>query len=202
MSIEASDVDRLTHHPFLSRHSAGTVAKKHLTNDYYDTPDQILRSHNMALRVRFDGEKYIQTLKQKGRESSGGLSVRGEWEWVLPGPEIDLKRVQPEIWPKTVIGELDRLVKVFRTDFDRTTWRLQVSAEGQATAVVEMALDQGAVVAGAARTTLLEVEFELVEGDTDVLIKVSNLLGEIVPLEPDNISKAEKGYRLLDLGAR
>ncbi|HCL37363.1 MAG TPA: CYTH domain-containing protein, partial [Marinobacter hydrocarbonoclasticus] len=42
-----------------------------------------------ALRVRQAGDRYIQTLKTQG-EFVNGAHRRQEWEWDLPGPDLDL----------------------------------------------------------------------------------------------------------------
>lgn len=206
MSIDERDVERLFHHPFIARHSDGQPAKKHLVNQYFDTPEQILRKNAMALRIRFDGSTYIQTLKQKGK-SRNGLTVRGEWEWTLDGPNIDPRRVPFDIWPADIKNCLDRLIPLFRTDFQRTAWLLQIDPEiksdRKSPARVEISLDQGIVVAetghGAnTEETILEVEFELMAGDTDVLLEIPETLGKEIRLTPCNISKAERGYRLVN----
>jgi len=208
LSIDEADVDRLAHHPFIVRHAEGPAVRKYLINHYFDTPEQILRLSAMALRVRFDGSVYVQTLKQKG-ESRNGLTVRGEWEWAVNGPDPDLTRVPPDIWPPAVKSCLDRLAPAFRTEFQRTLWTLKIDAEAgsrlRTPARVEMALDRGMVTTAAKQGAggeepILEVEFELLEGDTEALFEMSRLLGEEIHLTPSNISKAERGYRLLNLG--
>lgn len=200
------DVDRLFHHPFIARHTAGPVRKRHLINHYFDTPGQILRQHEMALRIRFDGSAYVQTLKRKGT-GRDGLTVRGEWEWEVGGPNIEPQHVPFDLWPSALGNCLNRLVPLFRTDFLRTVWPLQFSFENRSDvkkpARVEMSLDQGVVAVdddhgAAGEEPILEVEFELQEGDTDALFEISRRLGEEIRLVPGNISKAERGYRLLD----
>jgi inorganic triphosphatase YgiF len=69
-------------------------------------------------------------------------------------------------------------------------------------AKVEMALDQGEVVArskkGHLQDSILEVELELQEGEPEVLFAIADLLGEEIHLAPSDISKAMRGYRLLN----
>lgn len=206
MSIDETDVGRLFCHPFIARHSVGQPVLKHLFNRYFDTPEQILRENAMAFRIRFDGSAYVQTLKQKGK-GRNGLSVRGEWEWIVNGPNIEPNRVPSDIWPPELRNCLDRLAPLFRTDFQRTMWTLQIcSGSGfdlQNPARVEMSLDQGIVATEkghetTGEETIIEVEFELLEGDTEVLFEISRRLGEGIHLIPCDISKAERGYRLLN----
>ena len=204
LGIQREDVDRLVHHPFLKKCSAGSPATKHLINYYYDTPGQDLRAHGMALRIRFDGEHYIQTLKTRGKGIKG-LKVRGEWEWRVDGFQIELNRMPPDVCPPDLRAKLDRLTPVFQTDFERMAWLLRIPAEEQfniqVSASVEMALDQGEVVThtekGRVCDAILEMELELQEGDPEVLFRISDLLGRDIHLVASDISKARRGYRLL-----
>ena len=62
---------------------------------YFDTPQRELRRHGMALRLRHDGSRWIQSLKTRG-SSRGGLHSRREWEFDrrTPGLELALFAVQ------------------------------------------------------------------------------------------------------------
>jgi len=207
MSIGEIDVERLFLHPFIVRHTTGPVIKKHLINHYFDTPDQLLRRHAMALRIRFDGSTYVQTLKQKGK-SRDGLTIRGEWEWEVNGLNVEPKRVPSDLWPPALKDCPDRLIPRFRTDFHRTLRSLRIHPQTlpgrQKPTRVEMSLDQGVVTTDTGHgtagdeATILEVEFELLEGDADVLIEISRRLAADISLTPCDVSKAERGYRLLD----
>jgi inorganic triphosphatase YgiF len=71
---------------------------------------------------------------------------------------------------------------------------------------VEAAIDQGEVVAEVnggspaaqvRRMPICEIELELKRGDEAVLHALAAELGRLVPgLAPDNVSKAQRGYRL------
>jgi inorganic triphosphatase YgiF len=205
MCIDEADVKRLFRHPFIDRHAKGPAVKKHLINHYFDTPDQVLRQNAMAFRIRFDGNRYIQTLKQKGK-SRDGLTVRGEWEWVLEGPHIDTKRVPADIWPPALKDSPECLKPIFRTDFMRTQLCLEFSfgtgLHIKNPARVEMSLDRGFVTTdigqgAAGGEEILEVEFELLDGTPHVLLEISKHLKGDIRLTPCNMSKAERGYRLL-----
>jgi inorganic triphosphatase YgiF len=203
--IDEADLHRLFRHPFINRHVLGPVVKKHLINHYFDTPDQILRQNDMALRIRFDGRQYIQTLKKKG-ESRDGLAVRGEWEWVLEDSHIDIQRVPFDIWPPALRNCPERLTPIFRTDFHRTQLLLEISS-GTGLHIddpvrVEMSLDRGFVTTDIGKGTaggdkILEVEFELLDGPPQALMEISRHLKGDIRLTPCDISKAERGYRRL-----
>ena len=203
LTIDRRDIDSLIRHPFISRYLAGPVTRKRLINHYYDTPDQMLRRLHMALRVRWDGEVYIQTLKHKG-QSRNGLTDREEWEWPLGGPGLDIALVPMALWPASLRPHLHTFVPLFETNFERTLWPLTIPAGGfsdaNIPAKIEMALDQGKIIAVAGQCDLedeiLEVELELLEGDPDILYLIRRRLEETVRLTPGDVSKAERGYLL------
>ncbi len=206
LTIDRADVDRFLHHAFVSRYLAGPVTRKRLINRYFDTPDQVFRRHHMALRIRWNGETYIQTLKHKG-ESRNGLTDRGEWEWPLDGPGLDTDLVPMDLWPAPVRPHLDTLVPLFETNFERTLWPLGIPpgsfSKNRIPARVEMALDQGVIrVAGGAsfpEKEILEVELELLEGEPDILHSIRAQLAGDIRLTPGDLSKAERGYRLIGI---
>jgi triphosphatase len=93
-------------------------------------------------------------------------------------------------------GAAPDLIELFRTNFTRTLW--QVAHNG---ATVEAAIDQGEVIAEVngetRRAPILEVELELKSGDEAALHALADELCANVPgLAPDDISKAQRGYRL------
>jgi triphosphatase len=173
--------------------------KIQLANVYFDTPTLALAKAKSALRLRRTPDAWLQTYKTAG-EARGGMHSRHEWEMPVKGEalEIDallaacdddharhaLKEAAPEI------GAL------FHTDFSRVIW--DVEHEG---AQIEVALDLGEVradVAGEKRTTSIsELEMELKSGDEAALSTLSaELRGRFIDLQPEDVSKAQRGYRL------
>jgi triphosphatase len=89
-----------------------------------------------------------------------------------------------------------RIAPLFRTDFTRTLWNLE---EGDNR--IEAALDEGEVSLGEGAqrqtTPIVEIELELKRGDEAALHRVAKILSERIPgLKGDDVSKAERGYRL------
>ena len=170
------------------------AVEQQLTSRYYDTPDCALRRHGMALRLRHEDGRWVQTLKSGGRVKDG-LSARMELDQPSDGATLDFSGVpdaalralleSPEVGP--------RLVHRFTTDFRRTAQRLDYP-DGT---VVELALDRGEVRAGDAVAPLSELELELLSGNPDRLRELGSLLRRLLPLAPEGLSKAERGYRLL-----
>ncbi|MDF3936146.1 inorganic triphosphatase, partial [Pseudomonas citronellolis] len=151
----------------------------------------------VALRLRRDGEQYIQTLKSRGH-SVAGLSERNEWDWYLDKPELDLSKLDDSCWP-AALADLDKsqLQPIFSTDFNRQ--RAEIAwGRGKAKVALEAALDLGKVVAGEREEEICELELELRQGEPEALLELAAELAADLPLMPCDISKAERGYRLFD----
>ncbi|MFC4258382.1 CYTH domain-containing protein [Marinobacter lacisalsi] len=165
--------------------------EKTLVNRYYDTPAGDLNRQKVALRVRQAGDEFIQTLKTQG-EFVDGAHRRQEWEWPLMGTDLNIGLIAD-----TPVGQdvnLADLKPVFETNFVRRILMLE-SAE----AIVECALDQGSVLAGEQRRDLCELELELKQGNSAVLLDWARALTATVPVFLNLISKAEQGYALAGL---
>ena len=162
--------------------------QKLLVNRYYDTPDAALNRARAALRVRQSGNRYIQTLKTQG-EFVDGAHRRQEWEWPLPGPELDLSLL--ESTPVKQQLDLQQLRVAFETNFTRQVIMLET-----ADAVVEVAVDSGEIVGGVQSRALHEVEFELKSGNPASLMSWARMLSDEVPVFLNLVSKAEQGYYL------
>ena len=90
-----------------------------------------------------------------GGSAAAGLHQRGECEAQVAQPRLDFTRFDdPHLAGLFADARLrDALVPAFVTDFSRTT-RLLTLADGS---VVEVAFDQGEVVAGRRRDALCEI---------------------------------------------
>lgn len=180
----------LRRHPRLNGVTPETA---HLGNTYFDTPEGDLARAQMALRLRRNGDRLVQTLKTPG-QGSGGLSTRGEWEWKVDGPGLDLGGLAA-LPPMATLGDtlLDRLEPTFITDFRRETWQLRLGETR-----IELALDQGEIRANGQSVAIRELELELKAGDPGRLTELASSLAESVPLRPSDTSKAARGVALQD----
>lgn len=194
LAIPAQAGDLLKQHRVLQQ--ARSYDSKELINIYFDTDNLDLNRARVALRVRKAGDQYIQTLKTAGN-GSGGLHQRGEWEWTVKGPELELEHIDPSLWPAPLDADYlaQNLKPAFETNFTRKKWLLDVSFD-QMQAEIEMVLDNGAAIAGEHRDTISEIELELVSGNSDLLFKIAHDLSDEIPIQLSNISKAQRGYRL------
>ncbi|PID43820.1 MAG: adenylate cyclase [Proteobacteria bacterium] len=159
-----------------------------LVNRYYDTPDFQLNRHRMALRIRKQNDRFIQTLKTMG-SSAGGLHRRGEWEWQLPGDNLDLALLQEAAWPGGI--DIQSLKPAFETNFDRTRITLRFHQSE-----IEVAIDQGEVCSSGQVMPLCEIEFELKNGEVADLFGIARLMAQTIPFQVSDVSKGERGYFL------
>src|SRR5690554_3662255 len=172
----------------LAQPEAKPGGQKLLVNRYYDTPDAALNRARAALRVRQSGNRYIQTLKTQG-EFVDGAHRRQEWEWPLPGPELDLSLL--ESTPLKQLLDLQKLQVAFETNFNRQVVMLET-----VDALVEVAIDSGEILGGGQSRALNEVEFELKSGNPAALMSWAKALADEVPVFLNLVSKAEQGYFL------
>lgn len=187
----------LREHPLLKKRNKSGWERRELFNQYFDTPERDLAGAKVALRLRRDGDEFIQTLKTRG-QSVAGLSERNEYDWKLAKAKLDLKKLDDECWPAQ-LAELDKktIKPIFTTDFVRE--RAEIAwGRGKSKVVIEAALDLGKVIVGKQSEEICELELELREGEPAALLELAAELAATLPLMPCDISKAERGYRLFD----
>lgn len=200
LRVSRETLAALRDHPLLKKRNKSGWEQRELFNQYFDTPSRDLAAAKVALRLRRDGEQFIQTLKTRG-QSVAGLSERNEWDWYLAKAKLDLKKLDDSCWP-AALAELDKkqLVPIFTTDFVREKAEI-AWGRGKAKVVIEAALDLGKVLAGEGEEEICELELELRQGEPEALLELAAELAADLALMPCDISKAERGYRLFDAGS-
>ncbi len=191
--LEPAQKERLRALSFFGRWSASQPSRKRLVSVYYDTSDLALRSRGVGFRVRSVGERWVQTLKTD--RGGSGFFKREEHETPVEGnrPDFEALRGSAFAFLRDDASLRDRLRPVFTTDFEREKWLLTRGGTR-----VEMALDEGSVYTEQAATPLFEVELELVSGEQGLLFLAALELAESLPLRLETISKAARGYRLIE----
>lgn len=168
---------------------------RRLANVYFDTPERDLERERIALRLRGDGERFVQTVKTAG-SGRGGLHTRGEWETPVAGEALDAPWLSSLcLSPLDQPALIERLVPVYRTDFDRTCWQIEQESHH-----IELSLDVGEIVVGAQQVAIFELELELKRGDQKALWALADSLAEHCALRPANASKAARAAALRDGG--
>ncbi|MCW8334392.1 CYTH and CHAD domain-containing protein [Vibrio paucivorans] len=166
---------------------------RELGNTYFDTPDNWLRQHDTGLRIRRFDDVFVQTVKTSGRVVAG-LHQRPEYNAEHTCNEPQLSLHPEDIWPsgRGIDTLQSQLIALFSTNFTREQWLVGMADGSQ----VEIAFDQGAVIAGDKEEPICEVEFELKSGQTDALFTLARMFNEDGGMRLGNLSKAAKGYRL------
>jgi triphosphatase len=182
----------------LARAVATPLAQRQrLQAAYFDTADRRLAAAGLALRLRREGRRWVQTLKGRG----DGLMARAEHEVPVAGGSA-LPRLEPSRHAGTPVG--DSLIAlladgaalhvVYRTDVMRT--RRSVASGG---ARIEIAHDRGHIEAGSgARVAVDEIEFELLSGPPVALLELAHRWADRHGLWWDVRTKSERGFRLAE----
>jgi inorganic triphosphatase YgiF len=140
---------------------ASEEVSKSLENVYFDTPDLRLRKLGYAFRIRKDGKRLVQTLKSK---DVGGKAIarRREWSSVVTGLTPDVEKIGDKDI-RHDIGELapGDLVPIFTTKVRRRQRLVKRADDAGRISVIEVAFDQGEIIAGARSEPIGEIEFEL-----------------------------------------
>jgi triphosphatase len=169
-------------------------AARSLVSTYYDTPDRALDKRRIVLRVRRSGRAAPLIGVKWPPQLNGEAFSRGEVEARGHVGEFDLSLLGEDIAAELgqIIGDRT-LEPQFETRIKRRT-RLITAG----TARIEIAFDEGDIVAGDRRAHVAEVELELKSGDAADLYDFALRALEAAPLRLDVASKSERGFRLVD----
>ncbi len=180
------------------------VVRQRLRAAYWDTPDGRLAERNIALRVRQEGRRWVQTVKGLGESllhrQEHNVPLPGRWPPGGPAAE-------PSRHAGTAIGaELQKALKgasaiECRYTTDVLRLRLWVEAghdAGKAAngSAVEVVFDAGEVRAGEARSPVCEVEIELKRGDAALLFDTARSGIAAHGLWISGVTKSARGERL------
>jgi len=203
LALDPAVMPALLRHPAVKALRRTRMRTTRLANVYYDTPDSLLATEGIALRVRRAGRRWVQTIK--GPPESGvaagagaGLQARAEYEWPLPGPTLDLTRLATTPWRGLVAKATKRgeLVRCFTTDFERRTIPLRFPDGTLALLCVDRGEIRATREGRARRAPIAEVEIELETGAPANLFGLALALAADLPLAVMTVSKAERGHAL------
>jgi inorganic triphosphatase YgiF len=183
------------------RASASTLPEQHLAAAYYDTLDRRLAHAGMALRVRKEGTRWVQTLKAGGPNAMERL----EHNVPLRVPRGTHPTADPQRHAGTPAGDAlaaalatrdgeaqaPELVELYRTDIRRRTRTLRAPG-----GTLELAFDEGWIVAADRRLPVCELEIELVRGTPQAVIEQARRWVREHGLWLDVHTKAHRGDHL------
>jgi inorganic triphosphatase YgiF len=144
-----------------------------LTSTYFDTPGHLLRKAGIALRVRRDGNRILQTVKARA-SMHGGVSRAMGVESELDGAEPDLAAIADEYLRNRIAGPAagKPLAPVFETVVRRAEAEVH---DGNGTSAM-LAVDDATIIAGSARASFRELEIELLSGPVSGLFGIARIL--------------------------
>jgi inorganic triphosphatase YgiF len=193
----ASTLNEIPHlkQSLLEMAGEGHATSREAFDTYYDTADA-LRREGFVLLVSERDNDHIQQVRTK---EVWGITppVASHWEDVIEGD-------RPKPWAPNSSAHLPigldyaELRARFTTRVRRTLFTLKPDASTQ----IEGALDEGEIRTsdGNSAEPISEVELLLKEGDPTVLYETALRLLEIAPLRLEILSRAERGYHLLNGG--
>ncbi len=157
---------------------------------YFDTAAGDLRKQRIALRIR------------KGH---GAPQMGLKWPPTSDSPfsrrevEVEVSDMQPDIslFDKNIAAEIERFIegRLLEPQFE-TVVKRRIHNMRLGRSAVEVAFDEGAVVAGDRRLPISEIELELKAGEEVELYDLAIRLVETLPLTLEVMSKAERGFML------
>ena len=170
----------------------GRVTRVHLQAFYFDTPARDLVRAKIALRLRREGDRWVQTLKMPGENSLSRIEINHD----RPSPDLDLSVYAAEPFAAVLEKHAEALSICYETDVQRI-FRQTRTASG----TVEIALDNGLLRAGALELPISEIEFELKRGQLAAVFALGKKWQQTHGLILDVRSKSERGDRLALLDA-
>ena len=167
----------------------------HLAAYYYDTPSQALSKVQISLRQRLENTVWTQTLKAPSSHHAKRIEIEETLDEKPNG--IDLKRYvknkQAQALLKPVLASKQPLILQFRTEVKRLNVQMN-----HGDSHIEIALDQGWLIAAHQKVKISEIEFELKKGQISDLIVCLQPWVKQYHLYLDVQSKAARGYALLN----
>jgi triphosphatase len=193
-----SRLERLSRVPAIAATRTGRAKTARVVSTYFDTAGGRLAEEGIALRLRRDGTRWLQTIKGPPLAGAGaGVHARDEYERRLAGPRLDAAHLATTPWHK-LLGKLQKrgeLVAQFTTDFTRRTLPLAFPEGTRAL----FSIDVGEIRAArktTRRVPLSEVEIEVVRGNVQRAFEMALALVDDWPLSVATANKAERGYAL------
>ncbi|MDR2880650.1 MAG: CYTH domain-containing protein [Azoarcus sp.] len=194
LSFPAAALPEITHHPLIA-FAPHEGEPETLDNTYFDTPSLALKAHGIALRLRQQTGGMVQTVKCSAAQPINGLTRRPEWETPWRG-HFDFSGVTDADAAALLMRVQNDLVPVFITRFLRDVRHIRPRPGAHILAMI----DTGLIEAGENKVPIHELELELVEGNEDDLVRLAEELRKTLPLMFENVSKAQRGYRLVTNG--
>jgi inorganic triphosphatase YgiF len=169
---------------------------------YFDTESRILSAHDVAFRVRMEGNRVVASLKWNG-ESENGLHRREEVNVPVVDPACFIKP-SPEIFKESETGremiELigrDSLESMLEIRYLRRRMRID-----NGRSILEVAIDTGSILTDFGELPICELEIELFSGEEEDVVTIGIEFAKRFQLTPLNESKYARGLKLIAEGIK
>lgn len=169
--------------------------RQQLVGVYYDTPSARLRRAAVGLRLRREGQRWLQTFKAD-TGAQAGLAARAEWELAAPRRRLEIESFPRESIMAATGLDLRKLAPKLKPLFETRVTRRSGLVDLGGGARAELSVDRGRISAARRHVPLLEAELELKSGGPQRLIRFAEKLARPLGLEIEFESKAQRGYRL------
>lgn len=159
---------------------------------YFDTADRELAKSKIAIRLRLEGDNWVQTLKMPGSNALTKLELNHN----RPSPVLDLSLYAGTPAEAALLKLAKPLELRYETDITRL-YRRQRTRKG----TIEIAFDTGVIRAAELELPVSEVEFELVSGSPEAIFEIGRKWLSQYKLVLDLRSKSQRGDALAQSAA-
>ncbi|WP_025373956.1 CYTH and CHAD domain-containing protein [Advenella mimigardefordensis] len=159
---------------------------------YFDTADRELAKSKIAIRLRLEGENWVQTLKMPGSNALTKLELNHN----RPSPVLDLSLYAGTPAEAALLKLAKPLELRYETNVTRV-FRRQRTRKG----TIEIAYDTGVIRAAELELPISEVEFELVSGSAEAIFEIGKKWLSQYKLILDLRSKSQRGDALAQSAA-
>jgi inorganic triphosphatase YgiF len=163
---------------------------------YYDTADRLLAKNYVAIRLRQEGDHWVQTFKAATKNHLQRIEEDIYLGKCEQEPELDLTLYKHNQTVQSVLRDVlgdspTELLLQFQTDVQRTFHVFEFE-----NSLIEVCLDDGEIRTPNDQAQICEVEFELKQGSPQDLITFAHTWVKKYQLWLDVRSKAERGNLL------
>ena len=192
LAVTSADVAALKVHPTFAELLNSPVRTEVLTSIYFDTDQRDLHNRGVTLRVRRKGDQFVQTVKSCA--SPGRTLERDEWETPLQNGQPDLDAAANTALAPLLTPQVRATLRpIFETRIRRSLYHLADNAWQ-----IEIAFDEGEIVAGNRVLPISEIELELKYGYRAALFELARMIVEAVPARLVLAAKSERAYALIE----
>lgn len=189
-STDSAGLTKAWHSELLA--SSKTPVSQTLNSIYYDTAQGDLKARGMTLRLRRAGRGAPMMAFKWNAPVAEGPFARGEIEVCNPDNDPDIGLLGDHIareLRRTIGGRA--LEAQFETKLKRRVRHMSVGS-----AEVEVAFDEGEIIAGDRRAKVTELELELKAGGHSDYYAFAAQLVEKLPIQIETLSKSRRGTLL------